>query len=185
MATEEISFNVVKEEGDIQIRAYDEAVAAVVEVEGERRDSISRAFRILFDYIGGNNMAAKEIAMTAPVSQEKSSQEIPMTTPVSQIQSADGKWQVAFYMPNDFTYSTTPKPLDERVEIKRVASKQMAAIVFSGRGSDENLAEHEQILREYLKDNNLKRDSTPLYAFYDHPLVPWFMRRNEVLFELR
>jgi hypothetical protein len=182
MATEEINYTVTQTHGDIEFRDYDETVSATVATVGERREAIGNAFRILFDYIQGNNVASQSIAMTAPVSQTP--QNIAMTAPVSQKKRADGTWQVAFYMPNDMTYDATPKPLDERITINRVAPKSMAAITFSGTSSDENVAEHETQLRDFLHAKNITFIDQPLYAFYNAPYVPWFLRRNEVLFKL-
>jgi effector-binding domain-containing protein len=183
MATEEIAHTVIEKDGDIEIRHYDETVMAEVIVEGDRDEAINRAFRTLFNYIDGNN-----IAMTTPVSQEQSSvsKKIAMTTPVSQKQ-ADGEntWSVAFYMPNDMSYEDTPKPKDDAVTIRRVPERKMAAIRFSGLRSNGNLEDHEQELRDYLQTNNIIHDDTPLYAFYDAPWVPWFLRRNEILLPLQ
>ncbi len=184
MAAEEISYTVIEKDGDIEIRHYDETVMAEVMVEGDRDEAINRAFRTLFNYIDGNN-----IAMTTPVSQEQSaaSQKIAMTTPVSQTQTNnDGNtWSVAFYMPNDMTYENAPKPKNEDVTIRRVPERKMAAIQFSGFRTDNNLDEHEQELRDYLQTNDIAHEDTPLYAFFDAPWVPWFLRRNEILFPLQ
>lgn len=185
--TPEITHTFVQQTGDIEIRQYAPTVAATITVETSRDDAPNKGFRPLFDYISGNNTAAQEIPMTTPVSQTaqaKTSQKIPMTTPVSQQQTANGQWEIAFYMPPGMTLEQTPKPKDPRVSIKAVPEKRVAAIVFSGMGSDASLTEHEEKLRRYLEENEIAFVDTPMYAFYDPPLVPWFMRRNEVLFEL-
>lgn len=185
MATEEIAHSIVSSEGDIEIRQYDETIKAVVTVEAKRREASNKAFRVLFDYISGENIAQQEIPMTTPVAQEPASQKIPMTTPVAQGQAGEGKWEIAFYMPNDMSYEATPQPTDKRIEIQRVPAKKMAAIRFSGLGSDKAIQEYEAELVEYLKTNQIDYVPIPTYAFYDAPWVPWFMRRNEVLFELK
>ena len=71
---EEIAHTVVQKDSDIQVRDYAETVAAEVTVQGSRHEAPSKAFRALFDYINGDNTAAQEISMTAPVSQEQSQQ---------------------------------------------------------------------------------------------------------------
>ena len=50
----------------------------------------NKAFRILADYIFGNNNAKLKIDMTAPVAQQPASEKIAMTAPVSQIKGPGG-----------------------------------------------------------------------------------------------
>ena len=181
MASDEIAHKVLKEEGNIQIREYKSAVKAVVDIKASRSDATGKAFRVLFNFIRGNNISSKEISMTTPVSQT-SSQEISMTTPVSQEKSSEGSWSVAFYMPNKMSFEETPKPKDKRISIEKVPARKMIAIKFSGRSTDSNIYEHEKELKEYIKKNEIKTVGDPIYAFYSAPFIPWFMRRNEVIF---
>ena len=184
MAAEEIAHKVVKEDGNIQIRDYESTVIAKVDVKSSREEAGGKAFMTLFNYIQGENVATQEIPMTAPVSQVES-QKIPMTAPVSQEQQAEGVWSIAFHMPNDMALKTTPKPKNENVTITEIPARRMAAIRFSGRGTDSNVYEHEKELRAYLDKNEIAYIDEPVYAFYNSPMVPWFLRRNEVLFPLR
>lgn len=184
MATDEIAHKVLKEEGNIEIRAYEPSVVAEVEVRAQRDEATGKAFRTLFNYISGNNVSSKKIAMTTPVAQE-ASQKIDMTTPVSQEKSGENTWMIAFYMPNEMSFETTPKPKDKRINIRAVPAKKMIAIRFSGRSTDSNVYQHEKELRDYIKKSDIKFKDKPLYAFYSAPFVPWFLKRNEVLFELK
>ena len=184
MAAEEIAHKVLKEDGDIQIRLYEPSVVAEITIEGTQKEAPNKAFRTLFDFINGNNVAQKEIEMTTPVSQEPVSQKIPMTTPVSQQRSEPGKWTIAFHMPSDMNLDETPKPKDERVSIREIPFQKKAAIRFSGTRSDNNIEKHESELRTYLKENDIPYKEPPKYAFYNSPFMPWFLRRNEVMFTL-
>ena len=106
-----------------------------------------------------------------------------MTAPVSQAKAEEGAWKVAFYMPADMTMKTAPKPKNEAITMREVKYGKMAAIRFSGRSTDSNINEHDEELKAYLKKNNIKFDEEKrLLAFYDAPYVPWFLRRNEVLY---
>ena len=183
MASDEIAHKVIKEDGSIQIREYKPSVKAVVEIKSSRSEATSKAFRILFNFIRGNNISSKEISMTTPVSQT-SSQEIAMTTPVSQEKLSKNLWSVAFYMPNKMSFEETPKPKDKRITIKKVPARKMIAIKFSGRSTDSNIYEHEKELLNYIKKNDISTTGDAIYAFYSAPFVPWFLRRNEVLYEL-
>ena len=170
----------------IEVRNYAPSIVAEVSTEGERSESANKAFRILFDYISGNNSKSQKIAMTAPVMQTDSSniesQKIPMTAPVKQSKNPDGTWKTAFYLPSEFTLANTPNPKDKRVLIRQIlATNNIAVVKFSGRWTDENMMENKQKLMSFLNENNYQIIGKPSYAFYNDPFTPWFMRRNEVM----
>lgn len=175
-------YEVTKSEGDIEIRQYESMIIAQVQISGKREDAIGDGFRLLADYIFGNNSVKQEIVMTAPVQQQES-MKIAMTAPVQQ-QSAGDDWQVSFVMPSEYSMATLPKPVNERVELKQIPAKEFAVITFSGTNSDENVQEHEKILMEYIEANDLTINGPPKYAFYNPPWTLPPMRRNEVMIEL-
>ncbi len=131
MATEEAEYTVLLKEENLEARLYEPHIVAETVVDTEFEDAGSDAFGRLFKYISGNNQSQQEIAMTAPVGQVAEGQEIDMTAPVGQTQ-VDGKWVVSFMMPGSFTMQTTPKPRDERITIRQVPERTMAAIEYSG-----------------------------------------------------
>jgi len=174
-------------EENIEMRRYAPMIIAQVTVEGAREEAIGDGFRLLADYIFGNNTAQQEIAMTATVqqeaAQESTSEKIAMTAPVQQ--QADGNaWTVSFVMPSEYTMETLPKPNDARVTHTRIPARRIIAITFSGTPSDENIAGHEQQLRDYINANNIQTTGEPTYAFYNPPWTLPFMRRNEVMMEV-
>lgn len=184
-------YEVLEKAGMIEIRQYQDAAAAQVTVSGDRDDSANAAFRILFQYISGANQGDADIAMTAPVTQvpdqteaKANGTEIAMTAPVSQVETEDGDWRVAFYLPREFTAATAPTPTDDRVSIITVPGERKIAIRFSGVWSDENYNKHHDRLLAYINEQGLETVGEPVFAYYDAPFVPWFLRRNEVLYRL-
>jgi hypothetical protein len=102
-------YMVSSKSGNLEIREYGPTIVAEATVEGERDQAIQRGFRIIADYIFGNNLSSTKVAMTAPVIQQ-SSEKIAMTAPV--IQQAKGtSWNVRFVMPSKYTIETLPKRL--------------------------------------------------------------------------
>lgn len=95
--TEQQPFDIVRSEAAFELRHYPEHVVAETEVSGDFESAGSRAFRYLFGYITGENVARQSIAMTSPVVQG-SSQRIAMTAPVVQTASGDA-FTVAFVLP--------------------------------------------------------------------------------------
>lgn len=182
MAIETPSYTVAAEQGPIQVRAYAPLLAAEVRVAGERKQAINAGFRLLADYIFGNNTAAAKVAMTAPVTQSVS-EKIAMTAPVTQSQ-AGAEWVVRFIMPARYALQTIPKPNNPAVHLVEVPIQRFAAIRFSGFASDAKLAREENALRDYLAARNMRAAGPPVYAFYDPPWTPPFLRRNEILLPL-
>lgn len=180
MATEEAEYTVLLKEGNLEVRLYEPHIVAETVVDTEFEDAGSEAFGRLFKYISGNNQSQQEIAMTAPVGQVAEGQEIDMTAPVGQTQ-VDGKWAVSFMMPGSFTVQTTPKPRDERITIRQVPEQTMAAIEYSGFWSQSGYQKNKARLEEWINKKGFIIQGQPVWARYNAPFMPWFLRRNEVL----
>lgn len=169
MAVEEISYTVEKKFNNIEIRLYSSVIVAEVVVSGEINDAASAAFRILFNYIRGNN---------------NNDLKIPMTAPVSLIKQKDDKWDVSFYLPKDMMMKKAPLPSNSMITLKQIKQQKVAVIRFSGRSKMKNLEKHTKQLKQFLTEKNIAFADNPRYAFYNPPFTPWFLRRNEVLFEI-
>jgi hypothetical protein len=55
-----------------------------------------------------------------------------------------------------------------------------AVIRFSGFWTDANYNEHLQQLQTMMAAQSLSVNGAPIYARYNAPFVPWFLRRNEI-----
>lgn len=177
------NYVVVKAQGNIEIRRYDPMIIAEVQIDGPRKDAVGAGFRLLADYIFGNNLVKQDIAMTAPVQQQQSAK-IAMTAPVQQ-QSADGRWQVSFVMPAAYTLETLPEPVNKLVTLKMVPATSFIVVRFTGMNSDGNVKKHEKQLMDYIKTNDIAVTGDPKYAFYNPPWTLPPMRRNEVMMALK
>lgn len=184
-AVEEAEYRVIRADDAIEIREYAPSVIAEVIVDGEFEEASNRAFRPLFRYIDGENTMRREIAMTAPVSQQKNdAQKIEMTAPVSQERVPSG-WAVSFMMPASYSMETLPTPNDPAVGLREVPAYRAAAIRYSGRWTESRYADHLAKLREWLDQEGLQTVGDPVWARYNAPFVPWFLRRNEIIIRLR
>lgn len=177
------SYKVIQSKGKIEIREFDPMVIAEVQVVGRRKDAISSGFKLLADYIFGNNISQENIDTTATI-QRPASEKIAMTAPVQQ-QLANNSWLVSFVMPSEYNLEDLPKPKNVEVKLKNVPVKRFVTIQFSGTSSDENLAKHKKLLVEFIKTNSISVTGTSKYAFYNPPWTLPLMRRNEVMFEVQ
>ena len=180
MAIEEARYDVVKKNQNFEIRDYAPHIVAETVVGGSLEDAGSQAFKILFGYLSGDNRSRQTVEMTAPVSQRADSEKIKMTTPVGQ-QQVEGKWAVSFMMPAAYTMETLPVPENPNVILRQVPGRRMAAVRYSGFWSEKGYLENKAKLETWIKDNGFKIAGSPLWARYNAPFTPWFMRRNEIL----
>jgi len=180
VATEEVKYQVLESSGDFELRQYESSLGAETTVEGDFHEVGNEGFRRLFDYISGKNRKKQSIPMTAPVSQEASSEKIPMTAPVNQ-EKVGGAWRITFLMPSAFTMETLPEPLDSRVKLVKIPGRLTAALSYSGTWSRDHYEGKEQRLKELIRQRGLKIEGEPVFARYNPPFMPWFLRRNEVL----
>jgi hypothetical protein len=182
LAVEEPKFTVEKKGSGYEIRKYPDVLVAETEVEGDFESAGNEGFRILADFIFGNNQAREKIDMTAPVSQSKS-EKIAMTAPVSMTAAGRG-FTVQFTMPDAYTLNSLPAPNNPLVRIRLVPGRRVAVHGYSGGWSLENYEKHLAIFRSALTRDGLAPGGEPVFARFNPPFWPWFLRRNEIWLEL-
>ena len=161
----------------IELRRYAGYAVAEVTVPGPSDSAGNTAFPILAGYIFGGNQGARQLAMTAPVTQAP--QKLAMTAPVTQAPAGDG-FVVQFVLPKGVTADTAPVPNDKRVRLRDVPARRLAAVRFSGFWSDANYAEHLAKLTAAMRTAGLQAAGEPVLSRYNPPITPWFLRRNEI-----
>ncbi len=60
----------------------------------------------------------------------------------------------------------------------------MAVRSFTGLWTDGNYERNESELLEFVGERNLEVVGNPVFARYDGPMTPFFMRRNEVMVQI-
>jgi hypothetical protein len=180
MAIEEAAYKVLKKDGRFEIRDYTPHILAETIVDGDIEQAGNKAFNRLFNYISGENRSSTKVAMTAPVSQEPKGEKIEMTAPVGQ-QNVQGQWAVSFMMPSSYTLETLPDPLNPDVSLRQVPARRMAAVRYSGFWSEKRYLRFRKELETWVLNQNLTIVGNPVWARYNAPYTPWFLRRNEIL----
>ncbi len=213
MATEEPKFEVLSQQGNIELRRYRAFVVAETTVEGDMDAASNKGFRAIADYIFGNNQSAssvseaasEKIAMTAPVTMEPvapAPQKIAMTAPVAieplasaapsastspttpSMQGAK-RWRVHFVMPSQYTLSSLPKPNNAAVQLRQVPSKTWAVLGYSGFNTESRVQQKTDELVSWLQAQKIQSLGTPQLARYNPPWTLPMFRRNEVMIEIQ
>ena len=90
MAVDEPKYEIIIKAENYEIRSYYKTLVAETLIDDSFENSGNRAFRILADYIFGNNLSKTKIDMTAPVTMQKNSIEISKSTKMLQSMTANG-----------------------------------------------------------------------------------------------
>lgn len=165
--TEQPDYTLVRADEDFELRDYPALVVAEVSNAGTRESASGASFRRLAAYI---------FAQDRPEGGEK----IAMTAPVLQDETRPGQWRMRFVMPAKYTLDTLP-PAPDDITLTQTPARRMAAVRFSGNASGRDLALMEARLREWMREARLMPAGEAEFAFYDAPMIPGPLRRNEVL----
>ena len=196
MAIEEPRYDVVMAEGAFEIRHYAPILIAETEVEGDMDEASSKGFRLIADFIFGNNRSPNpegrsKIAMTAPVTVEPvvamGAMTYPMTVePQSMARDmrAAQKWRVHFVMPAQYTLASIPKPVNEAVTLKEIPSKYWVVHKYSGLNTMGRVQEKVEQTLQWAKEKSLTALGAPQLSRYDPPWTLPMFRRNEILLEI-
>ncbi|MBM4317837.1 MAG: heme-binding protein [Deltaproteobacteria bacterium] len=168
MAYEEPKYSVLKKWDKIEIRQYESYLVAETLVQGNRETSGKTGFKLLASYIFGKNQDHKTISMTAPVIQEEK----------------DKSWSIQFMMPAKYSINSLPSPNSPEVLFRTIPNRKLATITYSGTWSETNYQENLAQLKTFLEKENIKTKGLPMWARYNSPFTPWFLRKNEVLIEV-
>jgi hypothetical protein len=182
--TEKPSYEVTARFDDFELRDYAGYVVAETEVSGTRESAGNDGFRVLAGYIFGKNKGSRKLAMTAPVAQSEGTK-LAMTAPVAQSAGPDGRtWSLQFMMPSEYALADLPEPLDPRVRFREVPPRRLAARAYSGGWSTSRYEEELARLRAALAREGLAAAGDPVWARFDPPFKPWFLRTNEIWIEV-
>ena len=176
-ATQEPDYRTLRTDGDFEIRDYPAITIAETIASGPRKQALGEGFRRLADYIFAKSRPGEQLPMTVPVMQDAGD---PMASdpPLFDDEIAGG-WRTRFVMPAGREANELPAPPDE-IELVTLPPRKVAVVSFAGRPDDRDLAEQEDRLRGWLARNGERAEAEPEYAFYNSPMMPGPLRRNEV-----
>ncbi|MDT5010310.1 MAG: hypothetical protein QOH57_1927 [Mycobacterium sp.] len=164
--TEEPPHSVIDRVNEVEIRQYQQRIAAQTSVAADEVSARSTGFRRLAGYIFGGNRGDAKIAMTAPVAQTS---------------DAARKSTISFFMPVKWTMETLPRPNDDNVTLVEVPAETVAVLRFTGDRSPGAVEHRVGQLRQALSSSNYRPTGQARAWFYDPPFTLPFRRRNEVV----
>ena len=196
MAIEEPKYEVIVSDAQFEVRHYAPVLIAETIVEGDMDAASSKGFRLIADFIFGNNLSSdtdkkSKIAMTAPVTVEPQSSKIAMTAPVTvEPQAAESNmktaktWRINFVMPSQYTLANIPKPKNNAVSLREVPSKYFIVHKYSGFNTVSRVQTKTDETVEWAIKRSYKMIGTPQLSRYDPPWTLLMFRRNEIMLEI-
>jgi hypothetical protein len=164
-ATETPAYQVIRTDAKFEIRDYPALTVATTPMGG---DGMNGSFGKLFRFITGGNEGAQKIAMTSPVL----------------IDHSKDRQTMSFIMPKQAVEKGVPKPAGESVTLGKVEAARYAVLRFPGGRTAENEQSAIANLKAWLESQKITGKGDPVFAYYDPPWTPVFMRRNEVMIRI-
>lgn len=181
---EEPAFTVLEKKDGYEIREYAPYIMAATTVTGDYDRATNQGFRIIADYIFGNNTKRESIAMTTPVLEsptEDMSEKIAMTVPVIESASTNTTRTIAFVVPSKYTLDTLPLPNNEAVKLIAMPARKVAALRYTWYPTATRTETKKAELIKYLtRDGKIVAGAIET-ARYNPPLSMPLTLRNEIL----
>ena len=155
-------------EGAFELREYSPLVVAETSMPGPASAGADNSFRRLFRYISGGNATQEKISMTTPVF----------------MGGAGDQAVMAFVLPDNVPAARAPRPADDSVRIREIPAGTFAVYRFSGGRSPTRAAAARVVLEVWMRSASLTPDGAPVFAYFDPPWTPSFLRRNEVMLRI-
>jgi len=191
------SYEVIKKlPGKVEIRRYESYLIAETTIPKIGfRESTGEGFKACAGYIfgknkprsswgigGGDRQSGEKMAMTAPVRSSISGEKMAMTAPV-RVDGSARDTKVSFVIGSKYSMKTVPKPIDNKVKLRRIPPHTLAVKTFAGPPpKDDRVINERKKLETQLAKENIepKTKDTLVYGYHDPFLTPNFLRRNEV-----
>lgn len=163
-SNESPAYKVASTDGAYEIREYPALTLVSTPMYKRGADG---SFMRLFGFISGRNARSEKISMTTPV-----------------LMTGADSGVMSFIVPKDVATKGAPEPTNPEVKLSVIPPTCYAVYRFSGSASPSRSKIAARRLLDWTSSHHLETEGTPLFAYYNPPWTPWFMRRNEVFVKL-
>jgi len=158
------AYTVVQKDGSFEIRDYPELTLVSTPMQKRGADG---SFMKLFRFIQGRNDRSEKISMTTPV-----------------LMTGTEAGTMSFVIPNEVAKRGAPAPSNPDLTVCIKPAGRYAVYRFSGSSKPAPSEAAALKLQAWTATQHLAVEGTPLFAYYNPPWTPGFLRRNEVLVRL-
>lgn len=153
---------VLRRDKAFELRRYPSLPVATTPIHGDN----NAAFMRLFRFIDRHNATREKIAMTTPVffDGQPGAQE-----------------KMSFVLPEKTVQTGIPAPSGNAVSLDDRPAQRVAVYRFSGKTQARREQQAVAKLRTWVAAEGLQTVGEPIIAYYDAPVIPGFLRRNEAM----
>jgi hypothetical protein len=113
--------------------------------------------------------------MTTPVITSSMAETIPVISDTG---------TMSFVLPSNSASEEPPEPLDPVVRMGIIPERDVAVIQFKGEAGHTEIEDETARLLLLLEESRIRPIGQPFLMQYDAPMVPGFLRRNEIGIEI-
>jgi effector-binding domain-containing protein len=175
-------YEVLQHDGAFELRRYPALVVAQTRVNLDFDAALDEGFSRLAAFIFGKNAQHERVKMTSPVMAQHELLDFDVST--LPLDDNDGGYTVSFVMPPQRTMIDLPIPEDDRVTLRELQPRTVAALTFRGRYDGERVRKASMRLLDEAREHGLEVQGEPAFAGYDAPSTLPLWRRNEVWVEV-
>ena len=157
-------YTIVRRDGEFEIRDYPALTVVSTPMQHRGADG---SFMKLFRYISGRNEKVQKISMTTPV-----------------FMTGTESGTMSFVVPKEVARKGAPTPSNPEVSLHEFTAARYAVYRFSGSGRSGPSEKAAAKLLAWAESQHLHTAGSALFAYYNPPWTPGFMRRNEVLIRI-
>lgn len=161
---ESTTYKIERKEGSFEIRDYPELTLVSAPIQKRGADG---SFMKLFRFIQGKNDRSEKISMTTPV-----------------LMTGTESGTMSFVIPKQVAQRGAPAPSNPDLTVSTKPAGRYAAYCFSGSGKPAPSEAAALKLQAWVAGQKLAFTGGPIFAYYNPPWTPGFLRRNEVLLPL-
>ena len=165
----EPQFTLIEKKDNIEIRQYSEYVIAKTSISLDNSEEDNNMFMVLASYIFGKNEENKNIPMTAPVTTFENNE----------------SYDMLFYMLDVKNIEELPKPSGQDIVFEKINLGKCAVVGFSWFTNESKIKKYKTILEKFIEENKYKKISPFMINRYDPPWKLPFLRRNEILVQIK
>ena len=158
------AYTVVERDGAFEIRDYPELTLVSTPMQKRGADG---SFMKLFRFIQGRNDRSEKISMTTPV-----------------LMTGTESGTMSFVIPKEVARRGAPSPSNPDLTLSSKPAGRYVVCRFSGPSKAAPSEAAAIKLQAWAAAQQLAVEGTPIFAYYNPPWTPGFLRRNEVLLRL-
>ena len=165
----EPQFALIEKTDNIEIRQYNECVVAKTSIPLNDTEEDNNMFMVLASYIFGENEKKQNIPMTAPVTTFKN----------------NNSYDMIFYMLDADNIEDLPMPSGQDIVFEKLNLGKCAVVNFSWFTNKSKIEKYKLILEKFIEENKYEKLSPFMVNRYDPPWRLPFLRRNEILVQIK